>query len=239
VWRSKAALRLYAPRVRRAVFLDRDNTVIANCGDLGDPERVVLLPGAGEAVATLRDAGFTLVVVTNQGGVARGRYDDAAVHAVHDRLATLLNGAGARPPAIEAFYYCPYHPEGTVAEYRREHPWRKPAPGMLLQAAADLGLDLASSWLIGDAPRDIEAGRNAGCRAVLIGSTPCEGADAVVPSVLEAARVVVARSAIDGARPPDPLVETMAAHLSAPCPPSRRPPPDPARATSESRPASS
>lgn len=146
---------------RPAVFLDRDDTLIA-CrsvtpdGDLGDPGRVRLLPGAAESCRRLKQAGFALIVVSNQGGVARGKYPTAAVDAVNQRVNELLGGL------IDAFLYCPYHPAGVVPEFRREHPWRKPAPGMILDAAAALGLDLARSWVIGDAERDCRAGHAAG-----------------------------------------------------------------------------
>lgn len=151
-----------------AVFLDRDNTLIANDGDLGDASLVRLLDGVPAALKSLRDAGFRLVVVTNQGGVARGRYGEADVDAVHRRIAELVDAATGMERTIDRFYYCPFHPEGVVAEYTREHPWRKPQPGMIVQAAADMQLDLAKSFLIGDAPRDVEAGRRAGIRTVLI-----------------------------------------------------------------------
>ena len=151
------------------IFLDRDNTLIANDGDLGDPTRVSLLEGVPEGLLRLREAGYRLVVVTNQGGVARGRYGEEDVDKVHREIAGLLDQAAGRRGLIDRFYYCPYHPEAILPEYRREHPWRKPRPGMLLQAARDLALDLSASWMIGDQPRDIEAGRAAGCRTVLVG----------------------------------------------------------------------
>ncbi len=153
------------------VFLDRDNTLIANDGDLGDPARVQLLDGVPEGLRRLREAGYRLVVVTNQGGVARGRYAEEDVDRVHREIAGLVDQAAGRRGLIDRFYYCPYHPDATLPEYRREHPWRKPQPGMLLQAARDLGLDLPASWMIGDQPRDVSAGRAAGCRTVLIGGT--------------------------------------------------------------------
>ncbi len=159
----------YPAGVEPVVFLDRDNTLIANDGDLGDPTRVALLEGVPEGLVRLRDAGYRLVVVTNQGGVARGRYGEEDVDRVHREIAGLVDGAAGRRGLIDRFYYCPYHPEAALPEYRREHPWRKPRPGMLLQAARDLGLDLATSWMIGDQPRDITAGRAAGCRTVLVG----------------------------------------------------------------------
>jgi len=165
---------------RPCVFFDRDDTLIA-CravvadGDLGDPALVRLLPGAREAVGALKEAGFAVVVVSNQGGVARGRYDEAAVRAVNRRLSELLDHA------VDAFYYCPYHPRGVVAGYDREHPWRKPSPGMLLQAARDLDLDLSRSWIVGDAARDCEAGLRAGCKAVLLAPPASAAAPRPIP----------------------------------------------------------
>ncbi|MAC18188.1 MAG: hypothetical protein CMJ23_00630 [Phycisphaerae bacterium] len=166
------------------IFLDRDNTLIANDGDLGDPTRVALLEGVPEGLLRLRDAGYRLVVVTNQGGVARGRYGEEDVDRVHREIAGLLDQAAGRRGLIDRFYYCPYHPEATLPEYRREHPWRKPRPGMLLQAARDLALDLSASWMIGDQPRDIDAGRAAGCRTVLVGNA--EADDQTPPTAVAA-----------------------------------------------------
>lgn len=154
--------------MRPAVFFDRDDTLMeanslpappppAAPGDVIDPALVRLLPGAREACAALKHAGFALVVVSNQGSVARGGATTAMVDAVNARLAELLGGG-----VIDAFYYCPFHPRGSVPAFTIEHPWRKPAPGMILAAAEDLALDLSRSWLIGDAERDIEAGVAAG-----------------------------------------------------------------------------
>jgi histidinol-phosphate phosphatase family protein len=155
---------------RPAIFLDRDDTLcrcdnLAPGNDLGDPDLVELLPGAAEACRALADAGYALVVMTNQGGVARGRYGTEDVERTCQRLNDLLGGL------LAAAYYCPYHPTGTVAGWAREHPWRKPQPGMLLAAAEDLGLDLSRSWAIGDKPRDCVAGLAAGARAILLTHT--------------------------------------------------------------------
>ncbi|MEM9418189.1 MAG: HAD-IIIA family hydrolase [Planctomycetota bacterium] len=152
---------------RPAVFLDRDNTIIHNDGDLGDPDEVKLIQGVASAIASVCGLGYKVVVVTNQGGVARGKYNEEDVDAVHDRIEEVIRerANGAR---IDAFYFCPFHPQGTVARYKKEHPTRKPKPGMLLQAAEDLDLDLSQSWMVGDALRDIEAGAAAGCRTVLL-----------------------------------------------------------------------
>lgn len=149
-----------------AVFLDRDNTLIHNDGDLGDPELVKLVQGASSAIASLRGLGYKIVVVTNQGGVARGKYSESDVEAVNQRLADQIKATSGS--TIDRFYYCPYHPEGTVDRYRREHPWRKPDCGMILQASKDLDLDIAQSWTIGDQMRDVESGAKAGTRTILL-----------------------------------------------------------------------
>lgn len=151
-----------------AIFLDRDNTLITNDGDLGDPEAVDLLDGVPDGLRSLRDAGYRLIVVTNQGGVARGVFTEEDVDAVHRRIAGLVDDAAGVRDVIDRFYYCPYHPDAKLEEYRRDHSWRKPQPGMLLQAARDMKIDLARSWMIGDQARDIEAGHHAGCRTVLL-----------------------------------------------------------------------
>lgn len=193
---------------RPAVFLDRDDTIIAcreippapppaNPGDLCDPALVRLLPGVRRACFALRDAGFVLVVVSNQGAVARGAIPTSTVDAINERVRQLLDApAGSEPrrpsaSLIQSFYYCPYHPQGRVPEYTREHPWRKPQPGMILAAARDLRLDLNRSWLVGDAPRDVEAGIRAGLRpdrCLLVGP------DAPLPSLAAAAAQILGRA---------------------------------------------
>lgn len=168
---------------RAAVFLDRDDTLIRNrtlppppppaaAGDLVDPESVELLPGAFAACTLLVDLGFPLIVVTNQGVVARGGIDMHGLKLIHAKLESLLTRDGQR--LLTAIYACPYHPKGNVPPYNREHPWRKPLPGMFIAAAKEHDLDLANSWMIGDAPRDIEAAIAAGispARALLIGES--------------------------------------------------------------------
>ncbi|MCC6682771.1 MAG: HAD family hydrolase [Phycisphaeraceae bacterium] len=159
-----------------AVFLDRDNTLIHNDGDMGDPRKVILMQGAAAAVASLCGLGYKVIVVSNQGGVARGNFGEDDVRAVNQRLSQLLQQAanGAR---IDAYYYCPYHPDGKVAKYKREHPNRKPQPGMWLEAAEQHDLDLSRSWTIGDQPRDVQAGAAAGTRTILLR----EDADLLAP----------------------------------------------------------
>ncbi len=150
----------------RAVFLDRDNTIIDNDGYLGDPSKVKLLTGAATALSALRALGYRLIVVSNQSGVARGMFDERAVEAVNQEMCKQLReNAGVH---IDASYYCPFHPDAVIAEYKVDHEWRKPKAGMLKQAGADFALDLSQCWMIGDMPRDIAAGAAAGTRTILL-----------------------------------------------------------------------
>jgi D-glycero-D-manno-heptose 1,7-bisphosphate phosphatase len=151
---------------RPAVFFDRDNTLIACDEYLGDPAKVVLIAGASDAVARARHLGYATVVVSNQSGVARGYFSEEAVHAVNQRLDEMLRDDNAKA-VIDRHEFCPFHPDASIEKYRKESPMRKPAPGMITSAADALALDLSRSWLIGDAPRDIEAGHAAGCRTIL------------------------------------------------------------------------
>ena len=153
--------------LKPAVFLDRDGVVIEDSHYLDDPSRVKLLPGAAETIAALNRAGWTIVVVTNQSGVARGLFSLDSVGAVHDHIATLLLQSFAK---IDAFYFCPHHSEADVLEFRAECECRKPKPGLLRCAARELGLELAASWMIGDRVSDLEAGAAAGCRTALVRS---------------------------------------------------------------------
>jgi D-glycero-D-manno-heptose 1,7-bisphosphate phosphatase len=154
---------------RPALFFDRDNTLIINDGYLGDPAGVRLMDGAAEAVARARQLGFAVVTVSNQSGIARGMFGEDAVRAVNAAMDSSLHAAN--PLAIiDRHEFCPFHPQAVVPEYRLDSDLRKPKPGMLLNAAKKLDLDLARSWLIGDAPRDIEAGKAAGCRTILFQS---------------------------------------------------------------------
>jgi D-glycero-D-manno-heptose 1,7-bisphosphate phosphatase len=149
----------------RAVFLDRDGTLLHDPGYLGDPAGVRLLPGAADALRRLSREGFLLVVVTNQSGIARGRYTVADYARVAARAAEVLAAEGV---GLAGSYFCPFHPEGTVPEFAREHEDRKPAPGMWHRAARDLGIDLGSSYSVGDGERDVVAGKRAGTTALLL-----------------------------------------------------------------------
>jgi D-glycero-D-manno-heptose 1,7-bisphosphate phosphatase len=144
----------------QAVFLDRDGTINVEVNYLHQPELVRLERTVGPAIARLNRAGLAVVVVTNQSGIARGIYDEAAMGSVHRRISQLLEPFGAH---IDAWYFCPHHPEVTG-----ECACRKPAVGMFTDAARDLGLELGACWMVGDKLLDVEAGRVAGCRSILV-----------------------------------------------------------------------
>jgi len=145
--------------------LDKDGTLIRDVAYNVNPSRIRLLPGAAEGLRRLHRAGYLLIVVTNQSGVARGLFSEAALGGVAQRLRQLLAQAGV---PLAGFYYCPHHPEGSVPEYAVECACRKPEPGLVARAARDHGLDLARCWLIGDILNDVEAGNRAGCRTILL-----------------------------------------------------------------------
>jgi D,D-heptose 1,7-bisphosphate phosphatase len=149
----------------KAVFLDRDDTLIEDPGYINHPSQVHLLPGAAASLAQLRRIGYRLVVVSNQSGVARGIVSEEGLAQIHHTLEKLLADEGAY---LDAIYYCPFHPEGSIPQYRMESDLRKPAPGMLLKAAKELDIDLSQSWMVGDSYRDVEAGKRAGCKTILI-----------------------------------------------------------------------
>ncbi|MCC5830778.1 MAG: HAD-IIIA family hydrolase [Phycisphaeraceae bacterium] len=152
--------------INRAIFLDRDNTIIQAMADRSDPEQVSLIKGAASAIASLRGLGYRIIVITNQGGVARGELTEEDVEKVNQRIDELVRQTSNT--RIDRFYYCPYDPKGKVERYRKDHPWRKPQPGMILHAANDFKVDLKQSWTVGDSLHDIEAGIAAGTRTILI-----------------------------------------------------------------------
>ena len=178
---------------RKAVFLDRDGTIIEDREYLGTPSGVAMLAGVELAIKSLKQAGYVLVVVSNQSGVARGMFTAEDVQLVNAELQRQLEQRGA---GLDAYYFCPYHPEGRVPEYAQESDLRKPKPGMLLQAAEDLDIDLSASWMVGDSARDVEAGRAAGCRTVWVRTgkdQSAEGleADHLARNLVEAARLIM------------------------------------------------
>ncbi|MBI2803695.1 MAG: HAD family hydrolase [Planctomycetes bacterium] len=152
------------PGLRPAVFLDRDGTLNVDRSYILRPEDMQLLPGVGEALRRLQAAGFACVVVTNQSAVGRGMMTDVDLDQVHAEMKRQLAALGV---TLDGIYACTIAPR-TEDKIALEYPDRKPGPGMLLRAAADLGLDLARSWMIGDTLRDILAGQNAGCHECIL-----------------------------------------------------------------------
>jgi len=149
----------------KAIFLDRDDTLIEDPGYISDPDQVKLLDGVPEALIQLKKLGYKLIVVSNQSGIARGIFTEKKLEQIHKRLEQLLAEKNAY---LDKIYYCPYHPEGIVQKYRKESNCRKPNPGMLLRAYAEMKIDLEQSWCIGNSMRDIEAGVKAGCKTILV-----------------------------------------------------------------------
>jgi D-glycero-D-manno-heptose 1,7-bisphosphate phosphatase len=178
---------------RPAVFLDRDGTLLEEAGYLDRLERMVFFPYSVDAVRLLNRANLAVVVVTNQAGIARGIFKESFVGEAHRYIAERLAAGGAH---IDAFYYCPHHPEAVIEEYRRSCDCRKPQPGLLKRAASDLDLALDQSFVVGDRWHDLEAGQRVGARAVLVrtgyGKTeeaaghPRVTPSAVVDNVMEA-----------------------------------------------------
>ncbi len=142
-----------------AVFLDRDGTLIEEAGYLDSLDRLSLFPSTVDALRLLGRAGFRLVVVTNQSGIALGLFDEPFVRRTHDALDDRLGAAGAR---IDGWYYCPHHPAGHVAALTTTCDCRKPAPALAHQAAADLDIDLGRSWMVGDRWGDVALAGTAG-----------------------------------------------------------------------------
>ena len=181
---------------RKAVFLDKDGTLIENVPYNVDRTRIRLAPQAIDALLLLSGLGYELIVVSNQPGVALGLFPPGALVAVEEHLNDLFLTHGFK---LTDCYWCPHHPEGVVADYALTCACRKPMPGLLHAAAAEHGIDLARSWLIGDILDDIEAGKRAGCRTVLldVGSetewqrSEVREPDAIARDLLEAAAAIM------------------------------------------------
>ena len=178
-------------RAARAVFLDRDGTLIEDVGYLERVGRIAMYPWSIDAIRVLNRAGLRVVVTTNQAGVARGYFTEALVDEVHRDIDARIAGGGAR---VDAYYYCPHHPDGTVPAYSRQCDCRKPGRGLVARAAQELGLDPTQSFVVGDRRLDIQMARAVGARAVLVRtgygvSEEAQGlkADAVADNLMEAA----------------------------------------------------
>ena len=168
---------------RPAAFLDRDGVLNVDHGYVHRLEQLDLIPGAAEAVRLLNQAGFLTIVVTNQSGVARGYYGEDDVKRFNDEVRRQLAAAGAR---IDAFYYCPHHPQGTVARYALACDCRKPKPGLLDQAARDFAIDRARSFMIGDKDDDMKAAAAFGISGIRF--------DAATESIVDIAQRAIAAS---------------------------------------------
>jgi D-glycero-D-manno-heptose 1,7-bisphosphate phosphatase len=150
---------------KAAVFLDRDDTIIKDKSYLGDPDEIEILKGAAEAIRLLNSRNIPVIVITNQSGIARGIFDEERLRIIHERLRALLGEQGAK---VDAIYYCPHLPGGIVKQYAIACTCRKPDTGMLLKAAHDFGLDLASCFMVGDKPEDIEVIHKVGGKGIFM-----------------------------------------------------------------------
>jgi D-glycero-D-manno-heptose 1,7-bisphosphate phosphatase len=179
----------------KAVFLDKDGTLIDDIPYNVDPDLIRLSAGALEALELLQAQGYQLIVVTNQSGVARGYFKEEKLQQVEERLRGLLSSAGI---VLSGFYYCPHYPDGEIRQYAIACGCRKPEPGMIYRAALEHQLDLEESWLVGDILNDIEAGNRAGCRTVLVANnhetewevTPVRQPAFIVKGLMESAGII-------------------------------------------------
>ena len=195
--------------MKPAIFMDRDGTLCHEVGYVNHLGRFRLYPYAVDAVRLINRSGFLAVVVTNQAGVARGYFPESLVHEVHATMRAAMEAGGAR---LDGLYVCVHHPSVGEPPYRRDCECRKPRPGLLRQAEADLDIDLRRSWVVGDRRGDLEVAWNAGARAALVRSgyglgelTWFSGAwprqpDLVADHLLEAVQKIVAAAAVEGAR---------------------------------------
>jgi D-glycero-D-manno-heptose 1,7-bisphosphate phosphatase len=151
--------------MEKAIFLDKDGTLVEDVPYNVDPEKIKLYPDVPLALKRLQDQGYKIVVVSNQAGVAYGHFEEGALEAVWKRISNLLERADVH---VEGYYYCPHHREGKVEGFNISCDCRKPEPGMLTRAARELNIDLSQSWMIGDILNDVEAGNRAGCKTILI-----------------------------------------------------------------------
>lgn len=196
------------PSNQPAIFLDRDGTLnYDRDGYISDPEDLHLIEGVGQALRRLRAAGYLLVLITNQAGLGKGLMDEKDLDNIHQHLESLLTEEGVR---LDGIYFCGHHPQGSVEQYHDQGNRRKPEPGMLLEAAEELQIDIAKSWMIGDKPSDAEAGKTAGCRTILLDNplqTPqpddAEHADFRAENLLAAAEIVIAEDIDPGRAHPE------------------------------------
>jgi D-glycero-D-manno-heptose 1,7-bisphosphate phosphatase len=195
--------------MKPAIFMDRDGTLSHEVGYVNHLSRFRLYPYAVDAVRLINRSGFLAVVVTNQAGVARGYFPESLVHEVHGALREAMDKGGAR---LDGLYVCLHHPSAGEPPYRADCDCRKPRPGLLRRAEAELGVDLRRSWMVGDRRNDVEVAWNAGARAALVrsgyglGELTCHAPawprqpDLLADHLLEAVQKIVAAAAAEGVR---------------------------------------
>jgi D-glycero-D-manno-heptose 1,7-bisphosphate phosphatase len=169
--------------MNKCVFLDRDGTIARDVPYCSAPEQFELLPGAGEGIRLFNTFGFKVILITNQSGVGRGYFSEEILGLIHEKMKAKLANFGAH---IDAIYYCPHHPDENCD-------CRKPKPKLIRLAAKDFDIDLGRSYLIGDSAKDIEAGKAAGCKTILIGNMDIANTpkpDYAVANLLEAAKIL-------------------------------------------------
>lgn len=150
--------------MNKAIFIDKDGTLIKDIPYNINSEKICLTRGAGNFLSCLSGQGYKIIVVTNQSGIARGYFSEKEMPPLMEKIRQLL---ASFKVVLDGFYYCPHHPKGKILAYRKICDCRKPKPGLLLKAASDLNLDLEECWMIGDILDDVEAGNRAGCRTIL------------------------------------------------------------------------
>lgn len=182
---------------RKAVFIDKDGTLIPDIPYNVNPDLIAIGESTTEGLRLLKTLDFLLILITNQSGIAKGYFEEEALEAVWQKLQTLLGPHGL---ALDAFYFCPHHPEASVAQYKLDCDCRKPLPGLILKAGGDWNVNLNHSWMIGDILNDVEAGHRAGCSSVLLDNggetewllSPLRTPDYTCSNLLEAARFIQA-----------------------------------------------
>lgn len=182
--------------MNKAVFIDKDGTLIPDIPYNTDVGLISLHEHAAAGLLKLQNAGYRIIVITNQSGIAMGYFPEWQLESVHAKIKTLLNDTGVR---LDGFLYCPHHPEGQIEEFSRACECRKPKPGMFTQGSQRWDINLNRSWMLGDILNDVEAGNRAGCRSILIdngGETEWQTGefrtpDYVAKNILEAANYIL------------------------------------------------